>query len=348
MKILKLPKDKLDFFASVVQQFGEVHAPVEQNGQYAFKALDRWSDAQLDYDRTILSPKKYFLPQKEVLFRYREGEGYIANTDDLNKRIILFGVHACDIYALNILDEVYEGKFPDPYYKARRQSIVIIGVECTPDELCFCRSMRADFVDKGFDLFFYDIGDHYLCFVGTALGDDMVLETGPLFEPVDRSDIVEYKKRSAAKHDSFQLEVEIRDLPEIFELEYQHEIWDELGSECLSCGSCSMVCPTCYCYDVADSVMLGSKNGERTRIWDSCLFSSHAAVAGGETFRESNASRIKFRFYHKQRGFVAEHGRPSCVGCGRCMACCPVQIDIVEVLNRLRGEEGGDQDAVAA
>ena len=119
-------------------------------------------------------------------------------------------------------------------------------------------------------------------------------------------------------------------------MEYQSEIWRELGEKCLSCGSCSMVCPTCYCYDVADDVELGSRAGSRQRSWDSCLFTSHALVGSGENFRGSRASRIKFRFYHKQRGFVAEYGRPSCVGCGRCITACPVNIDVVQVIDRLR------------
>lgn len=339
MKILKLPKAKLDVFASVLQQFGEVHAPVEQNGSYAFKPLTRWSEACIDYNRTILPPKKYFLPPKEPLFRYRSDDGYVPQTEDLQKNIVLFGVHACDIYALNILDRVFAGTYPDPYYQTRRRNIRIIGIDCTPDEHCFCRSMRADFVDHGFDLFLNDIGDYYLTFLGTSIGDDMVLATGPLFEEVTEADIDEYKLRSSSKRAAFKLDLEIRDLPEIFEIEYRSEIWDELGEKCLSCGSCSMVCPTCYCYDVVDEVELGSRNGSRIRSWDSCLFATHALVAGGENFRESRSSRIKFRFYHKQRGFVAEYGRPSCVGCGRCITACPVNIDIVEVINRLRGVE---------
>ncbi len=255
----------------------------------------------------------------------------------MDKRVILFGVHACDIYALNILDQVFSGKYDDPYYQARRKNVAIIGIDCWPDEHCFCRSMRADFVDKGFDLFLGELGDHYLTFVGTALGDDMVLATGPLFQDVSQEDIDEYKRRSTGKRQGFKLDVEIRDLPEIFEMEYRSEIWDELGEKCLSCGSCSMVCPTCYCYDVADDTQLGSREGRRNRSWDSCLFATHALVAGGENFRKGRASRIKYRFYHKQRGFVAEYGRPSCVGCGRCISACPVKIDVIEVIDKLRG-----------
>ena len=339
MKILKLPKAKLDFFASVLQQFGDVHAPVERDGNYVFQPVSKWSEVRLDYNRTILPPKKYFLPPGETLFRYEIGEGYVPPTEGLERRIILFGLHACDIYALNILDEVFAGRYPDPYFQTRRRNIPIIGIDCTPDEHCFCRSMRAEFVDRGFDLFLYDIGDYYLTFVGTALGDDMVLATGPLFGEVTETDVDEYKRRSDSKRDLFKLDVEIRDLPEIFEMEYRSEIWDELGARCLSCGTCSMVCPTCYCYDVIDDVELGSVSGTRRRTWDSCLFATHALVAGGENFRETRSSRIKFRFYHKQRGFVAEYGRPSCVGCGRCIVACPVKIDIVEVIDRLRGVE---------
>ena len=339
MKLLKLPKDRLDLFASVLQQFGEVHAPVEQNGKYAFRRLALWSEACLDYQRTLLPPKKYFLPPKDTLFQYREGQGYVPCDVAADRRIILFGVHPCDIYGLNILDQVFSGKYNDPYYQTRRKNIAIIGIDCTPDEHCFCRSMRADFVDRGFDLFFQDLGDRYQVMVATALGDDMVLATGPLFEPVTQADHDEYKRRSSAKRRAFQLEVEIRDLPEIFEMEYDSSLWNRVGDRCLSCGSCSMVCPTCYCYDVADDVELGSRNGGRSRSWDSCLFSTHAMVAGGENFREGRDSRVKFRYYHKQRGFVAEYGRPSCVGCGRCIEACPVKIDISEVISQLRGIE---------
>jgi sulfhydrogenase subunit beta (sulfur reductase) len=342
MKTLKLPKERLDLFAVVLQKFGELHAPVRKADGYAFERLERWSDAQLKYTRTILPPKKYFLPPNETMFRY-SADSYTPESEDLDKRIVLFGVHACDVRGLNILDEVFlEGVFPDPYYRARRNNVAVIGIDCVPDEHCFCRSMRADFVEKGFDLFLYEIGDDYLVLVGTALGDDMVLATNSLFQPVTREDVLEYKRRSQELLDSLQTVVEIRDLPEILEMEYHNDIWEELGKKCLACGACTMVCPTCYCYDVRDVVALGGcRAGSRCRQWDSCMFSTHARVAGGENFRDSQADRIKFRFYHKQRGFVAEYGHPSCVGCGRCIVACPAGINDVDVLNSLRGVNHG-------
>ena len=336
MKTLKLPKWKLDLFAAVLQRFGEVHAPVARGDEFVFQRLEHWSDARLDYTRTIAPPKKYFLPPKEQLFTY-DTQGYYPTVSGLDKRLVLFGVHACDIYGLNMLDEVFaEGSYPDPYYKARRRNVAVIGIDCVPDDYCFCRSMRADFVEKGFDLFFYDLGDYYFVLVGTALGDDMVLATESLFESVAAEDIELYKRHSEDKVALFKTDLELRHLPEIFELEYQNKMWNELGERCLACGACTVVCPTCYCYDVADTVGLGECKGERERCWDSCLYSSHARVAVGENFRETQADRVKFRMYHKQRGFVVEHGRPSCIGCGRCEVTCPVDIHILDVMNQMR------------
>lgn len=338
MKTLKLPRANLDLFAAVLQQFGEVHAPVRKGAGLVFERLERWSDAQVHYTRTLLPPKKYCLPPKEKMFSYSP-RGYVPEVENLERRIVLFGVHACDLNGLNILDEVFsEGVFPDPYYRARRQNVALIGIDCIPDAHCYCRSMRADYVDKGFDLFLYEISDEdYMVQVGTALGDDMVLAAESLFHPITRGNIRDYKERSQELQASKQLDVEIRDLPEILELEWDNDIWEELGEKCLGCGACTMVCPTCYCYDVVDENVLGCNAGTRCRHWDSCMFATHALVAGGENFRASQGARVRYRFYHKQRGFVAEYGHPSCVGCGRCTDVCPVGIKDAAVINRLRG-----------
>jgi len=339
MKIRKIPKSNLDLFVSVLPAFGELYAPVRRGKGFAFDRPSRWSEVQISYPRTILPPKKFLLPPREVTFRFDAKDGFRSTLDEAAKPVVLFGVHPYDIFGLNILDRVFaQGKFKDPYYIARRQNTTIIGVDFEPDEKHFAYSMNAEFVDSGFDLFLSDIGDHYLVLVGTSRGDDIVVMSGCLMEEPTEDDFAEYKRRSSRHRAAYKSRVELGELPEIMEMEYHSKVWDELGELCLSCGSCSAVCPTCYCFDIGDELELGGVPGSRIRSWDSCLFKNHALVAGGENFRHSRASRIKYRFYHKQRGFVAEYGRPSCIGCGRCAECCPAGIDIIKVLETIRGE----------
>ena len=338
MQILKLDKKNLNEFIFSLNDFGEVHAPVKKGDkQFVFSKLTDFSRIELEYTRTILPPKKYFHPPTDALFKFSQEEGYQSLTEELEKKYVVFGLHSCDICALKILDLIFAGEFVDDRYFTRRKNVAIIGLDCIPDDKCFCRSMRADFVEDGFDLFLSDIGNSYLVRVGTGRGDDMVRNNQNLFKEVNRKDIAEYKKRSDEKKNLFKVDIELSDLPEIMDLEYESKMWEEIGKECLSCGSCSMVCPTCYCYDLFDEINLDANHGVRKRQWDSCLFNDYALVAGGHNFRAERSSRVKNRFFHKQRGFVAQYGRPSCVGCGRCIEACPAKIDIIEVINRIRG-----------
>ncbi len=342
MKILKMPKQNLDFFVSILPAFGEVYAPVKRGKGFAFDRPSAWSEVQLKYTRTILPPKKLILPPREATFTFDPIQGFQDQSLTPSKPIVLFGVHSYDIYGLNILDRVFaRSKYPDPYYIARRKSTTIIGIDFDPDDKHFAGSMNADFVDSGFDLFLSDIGDDYLVLVGTSRGDDIAVMCGSLMQDPAEADFAAYKKRSKDRRASYKTNLALEDLPEILEMEYHSDVWEDMGNRCLSCGSCSMVCPTCYCFDINDDVDLGSRKGTRIRSWDSCLFKSHAMVAGGENFRKERSSRIKFRYYHKQRGFVAEYGRPSCVGCGRCVEVCPAEINIISVIETIRGERDG-------
>ena len=344
MKMLKLQKAHLDLFVSVLPAFGEVYAPVRRGRHHAFERPTLWSDVDLAYSRTMLPPRKFFLPPREVTFFFDPRTGYSDLLAQAATPRVLFGLHAYDIEGLNILDRVFaQGPYPDPYYVTRRKHTAIVGVDFDPDDRHFASSMNADFVDSGFDLFLSDLGDAYLVFVGTSRGHDMITLSDCLLEEPTADDFKEFKRRSAARRARYRTRVELSDLAEILDMEYHSKVWDEVAETCLSCGACSMVCPTCYCFDVKDEVDLGARAGRRVRTWDSCLYKMHAAVAGGENFRDTRGARLKFRFYHKQRGFVAEYGRPSCVGCGRCTEACPAGIDIVTVIQRIRGQADADR-----
>ncbi len=339
MKIVKLPKENLAEFIGHLNSFGQIHAPVKRGEKsFVFAPVTELTEIELNCNRTILPLKKYFFKPVDTMFNFCAEKGYEVPVEEQDKKYIIFGVHPCDIHGLKILDMVFSGRYVDSYYFARRRRALIIGLDCTPDELCFCRSTGTDFVDSGFDLFLSDIDDSYLVRVGTSIGDDMVTAADSLFREVEKEDREKYKAKSIQRRESFQTEIQLQDFPGIMDLEYESQVWQEVGEECLSCGTCSMVCPTCYCYAVFDELNLDASSGQRKRRWDSCLFKDYALVAGGHNFRAERSSRVKNRFFHKQRGFVTQYGRPSCVGCGRCKAYCPAGIDIVEVVNKLRSQ----------
>ena len=339
MKVSKLPKANVNKFLESLQDFGEVIIPKEkqeQPGVYMFDTMTDPSEVAWEYLRTIIPPKKYLTKPKEVIFKFDSQRGFEEVIEDAEQKRVLFGLHPCDIHGIKILDVVFTHQYTDPYYTRRRNNTVIIGLSCIPDEKCFCKSMHTDYTEDGFDLALSDIGDDYLVAIGTSLGDDLVAERADLFTEVEETDRRKYLDFRKKRNQSFKLDLDIDDLPYILDLEQHSPIWDELGKRCLTCGSCSMVCPTCYCFNVYDELNLDARSGRRIKQWDACLFKDYALVAGGHNFREDRAERVKNRYYHKQFRMVEQYGKPSCVGCGRCINACPAGIDVVEVLTKVR------------
>ncbi|MHB8926806.1 MAG: 4Fe-4S dicluster domain-containing protein [Bacillota bacterium] len=335
-----MAKDDQNRLLELLGSFGDLCGPVGMpGGAYRYQPVRKPSEIDPDCLRTLLPPKKILYPPTDELLEFTADGGFRTKEEATPGRRILFGLHPCDIHAVITLDQVFSGRYDEPRYFARRQRTAIVGTDCWPDEQCFCHSTKTDFVDKGFDLFLTDLGEQYFVRIGTAFGDDIVRAAGDLFRPVEPAAIDLYKERTNRRHAAFSHSVEMIDLPQILELDYDSQIWENLGSKCFSCGSCSAVCPTCYCYDVFDQVNLDGRTGSRFRTWDSCLTNSFAQVADGRNFRQERATRIKLRYYHKQIAFVEQYGRPSCVGCGRCIVACPAEVSVIDVLNAIFREK---------
>jgi sulfhydrogenase subunit beta (sulfur reductase) len=338
MQTLRMSASLLNPLLEALKAFGTLIGPVERApGIFALEKIDDVTRVRPEAVRTILPFKKLLLKPAFVMFERRDGEPTRQSDANDNGRTVYFGGHACDIHALKILDMLYLSGFVDPYYKRNREQLIVVGHGCFPDEKCFCRSQGTANVDDGFDLFLTPLEGRYLVTVRSARGDDIVRANQALFEPATRRDVQEYLDRLKEREKAFTLAMDVTDLPYVLELKKDDPVWEELGKKCLCCGSCSMVCPTCACFNVHDE--LPEENvAQRVRSWDACLYRDYALVAGGHNFRASRADRVKNRYYHKQEAFVREFGKPSCVGCGRCIENCPTGINVVEVFQHVRGE----------
>lgn len=336
----RVPKEDLAKLLDLLGTLGELYGPVPApGGGHRYQLTKKPSEIDPDCLRTLLPAKKILYPPVDELLEFDADGGFRTKEEASAGRRILFGLHPCDIHAVLTLDQVFSGRYGEPRYFARRGRTAIVGTDCMPDEHCFCHATKTDFVDRGFDLFLTDLGEEYFVHIGTAFGDDIVRAGGDLFRPIEPDAIGLYKDRTNRRHAAFSHNVEMIDLPQILELDYDSQIWSNLGAKCFSCGSCSAVCPTCYCYDVFDQVELDGETGSRYRTWDSCLTNSFAKVADGRNFRQERSTRIKLRYYHKQIAFVEQYGRPSCVGCGRCIVACPADISVIDVLNAIFREK---------
>jgi sulfhydrogenase subunit beta (sulfur reductase) len=338
MQTMCMNSSLLNSFLEALRSFGTLVAPVEQApGVFTLEPIKDVGTARPDALRTVLPFKKLLLRPSFCMLERRDGEAAWECADNDLGPIVYFGAHACDIHALKILDLLYLSDYVDPYYKRNRDRLTVVGYGCFPDEKCFCRSQGTANVDDGFDLFLTPLERHFLVTIASARGDDIVRANQGLFEPSTRSDVQEYMARLKERERAFTLSMDVTDLPYVLELKRDDPVWEELGKKCLCCGSCSMVCPTCACFNVHDEF---PEEGvaRRMRTWDACLYREYALVAGGHNFRATRADRVKNRYYHKQEAFVREFGKPSCVGCGRCIENCPTGINVVEVFKTVRGE----------
>ncbi len=338
MAVKKLDSNILNAWVDALRKKQPVIAPVEQEGLFTFEPLARASELRLDYDVTVLPPKKFLLPPHEVLLTYK-GSNYKSVID--TKPFVLFGVHPYDMAAITQTDNFYLKQHKDSHYAARRDACTIVVLDVEKVSANNFAGYMGTAVTKDGDLLLTRIPGGYLAEARTKKGEALMKTMGPVKSATkeqleERKKLWEANKKAQKKH---QLKGAPQDLPDLLGRSYDHPLWKEKAALCLSCGACNIVCPTCYCFDVQDEPEWDAQCGTRCRSWDGCQLKDFAVVAGNHNFRKNAMERYRHRFYHKAKYFPEMNGDISCVGCGRCVtACVPKIANPVEVFNKLWGE----------
>ena len=329
---------ELDSFLEGILADYRLIAPVEaEPGYYRFDEIEDVREVVTTYGTTVLPPKKAMFPPVDVLLTYRtaeNGKPMFEPVVDTTPQV-LFGVHPCDLAGIAMLDRVFEREHRDEHYLARRAASTVIGIDCQPDEHCFCSSVDTDEARGCYDLFLTPIDTGFLVDVGTERGsrllDELAQTDRAAPEHLAQAGRWREKKRNAIQR---SFDTPLYNLPLTFQHGVTSSVWEETAETCLSCGSCNLVCPTCFCFDVEDIPDLGG-GGVRQRTWDGCQLRDFAEVAGGHNFRPEEAQRLRHRFYRKYQYLMMLYGHAFCTGCGRCGRSCPVDINVVDTINAL-------------
>jgi ferredoxin len=261
--------------------------------------------------------------------------------------LALLGVRACELHAIEIQDRVLiRGRYTDRDYAARRDGAFIVAVNCfAPGGTCFCVSMGSGpKADRGYDLALTEIldGEHrFLVEVGSERGAEVLAELPR--STASAADVDAAAAAVSGAEERMGRTLDTTDIRDLLARNLEHERWDDVATRCLTCGNCTLVCPTCFCTSVEDVTDLAGDHAERTRSWDSCFSVDHSYIHGG-SIRPSGRSRYRQWLTHKFGTWWDQFDTSGCVGCGRCITWCPVGIDVTEELTAIRASEGRRSD----
>jgi len=366
---IAIQKEELEhLFARLVQMGYEVvgpqvkdntivHAPLKSISElpFGFRSLQDSGTYKLeptnqsDYFGVNTGPqswKEFFFPPKSELMRFQKGNGNnpwsIKENSEDQPRYAMVGVRPCDLAAIQIQDRVFlREEWCDPIYRDRRSNAFIMAVNCLePCGTCFCASMGTGPDAKtGFDLCLTELDDNFLIEIGSEIGRMAIDEKNIKWKPASAFLLLTAQTRLDEARESMGRELSN---PELLQEQLLNSLddphWDDVADRCMSCSSCTQVCPTCFCWDTYDNTLLPGDTVIRERIWDSCFNPDYSYVFGGNT-RPSTRSRYRQWLTHKFASWYDQFGVSGCVGCGRCITWCPAGIDHVEEIAAIRGDE---------
>ncbi|KMY67329.1 hypothetical protein AAU61_10780 [Desulfocarbo indianensis] len=335
-----LAKDKLAEFIAALQKDKDVFAPKLDNDRLVWAPLEKADDIVWEFSNTEMSPKDFFFPQTECMMHFKNDpkaeDGMIMQAEpELAKERALLNIRPCDAKAFGVLDMIFcqDEMTNDVYWRDKREKTLLIGLACNdPCPTCFCTTVGCGpHNEAGLDVLLVDLGDKLLARPISDKGAK-ALSALPEAAADDAAKAAELKK---AAEDSITQGVGTDKISgaEVLDL-FNLPMWDRVHESCLNCGTCTFCCPTCHCFDIQDEVQ--GEAGRRVRNWDYCMSWLFTVHGTGHNPRHGKKERVRQRFMHKFKYIPLKRGGEiGCVGCGRCVQLCPVNIDVREVVNSM-------------
>ena len=339
----KCSLNSLDAVFAKIAESETLYIPVDGKGGAQYK---KWENGAVLTNElnTVRSPKDFFFPQTENLIEFKtEGkEIEIIDVRDEKEDFVVFGVRGCDVKSFDVLDRVFLAEPQDSFYASRREHSTIVSMACSkPSETCFCQTFDIDAADPSGDVTCWKTESDIYFRANSDKGEKFMEVISELTEECGDDEVKAQQEKVREIMKRLPLAGLTTDgfgggkTQELF----NHPAWAELSQSCLGCGTCTFVCPTCQCYDIKDYKT--NKGVIRYRCWDSCMYSEFTRMAHGNN-RNSQLERFRQRFMHKLVYYPENNdGLFSCVGCGRCLAKCPISMNIAKVMKTI----GGRKDA---
>lgn len=331
--------DDFGAFVTALIEAVPVYGPVAKRSRFAFERLESPAELRLDFDVTILPPKKLFFPPAQDLLTF-DASGFGAPLEPVEK--VLLGVHFYDVKAIDQTDLLFSERNFDVNYMAHRQTTTIVAANVqNVSKRAFFATVGTDVEPKGHDAFLTAVSGGYVLETRTERGEALLARGA--FTPASDAQVAEAAAVNAAVLEKCleRLGYGTQEIAAKVRSAFgDEELWKGLAADCFSCGTCNTVCPTCYCFDVQDTWNVDQTSGQRTRYWDGCLTEDFAKCSLGEgaceNFREEPAARFRHRVMRKATYLNEKLGGPACVGCGRCSAGCTADIaDPVRVIDTI-------------
>lgn len=337
----QIKKDRLPELFAAMAEAQDLFLPIRKCNQTNYGLWSEEAQVDLDTLKTVKSGKDCFFPQSETLYNCKKEEGKLSIDPAklTDTPFVVFGMRACDVQGLKVLDNVFLNDPVDSFYAARREHGTVVAIAChEPEETCFCKVFGIDAANPTADVAAWFVGEDFYWKALTKKGEALTESVKELLTDADEAAVEEEKKQIQAVIEKLpysHLDLS-RFTPERTMELFDSPLWEEMYQPCLACGTCTFVCPTCQCYDIKD---FNTGSGvQRYRCWDSCMYSDFTMMAHGN-MRTSQMQRFRQRFMHKLVYYPANNdGMFSCVGCGRCVSKCPASLNIVKVIKKLGGE----------